>query len=237
MHMIAGEIVSAGRGLSPTLAIIGIVLGGLLWLCGWRWHRFWVVITVTVAGGLYGLQSGRDSDSHLIAMGVLVALSAGMMALELARVLAFIGAGTAMWMLAGLLFPQGRELWVAFMLGGLIGILLYRFWTMLLTSFLGIEISWHAFLILADSQNWFDGENYADRYTKVFNGAVIAAAACGIVAQSWLERWYHRRKKKKKQEAESKIRESEREKVLAEIPPPVVPATIWDKIMGRKKAA
>ena len=156
MQLIAPDILAEARGLSPVLSGIGALLGSLVWLCGWRWHRFWVVVAVTLIGGLVGMQAGKSSGGHILAMGVLLGLSAGLLALELARVFAFAAAGTCSWMAAGLLFPKGQELWVAFLLGGLLGVLLYRFWTMLLTSFVGVLFAWHSLLCLSEQLMSFD---------------------------------------------------------------------------------
>lgn len=236
MHLIAPDVLAEARGLSPFLSAAGLLLGSLLWLCGWRWHRFWVVVAVTVAGGLIGLQTGRSSGGHILAMGVLLALSAGLLALELARVFAFVAAGSAAWAAASALFPKGQELWVAFLIGGLLGVLLYRFWTMLLTSFVGVLVGWHALLCLAEPLVPFNAADFAAANATALNGAGLAFTVLGIVAQSWLERWYQRRKVRRKHEQEERIREDERERMKTEAPPPA-PPSIWDKLMGRKRRA
>jgi len=235
MQLIAPDILAEARGLSTALSGAGALLGALLWLCGWRWHRFWVVVAVTLIGGLVGLQTGRSSGGHILAMGVLLALASGL--LELARVFAFAAAGSCAWLASSALFPKGQELWVAFLIGGLLGVLLYRFWTMLLTSFVGFLMSWHCALCLIEQLVPFDAASFAERNATVLNGAGLATTALGVVAQSGIERWHMRRRKRRKKEAEARIREDEREKVIAELPPPVAPATLWDRLRGRKKAA
>ena len=114
----------------------GLVVGLLLWLFGWRWHRFWTVVAVTVAGGLYGLSTGQATGAGTSSPSAcLLAISAGLLALELARLFAFVAGGTAAWLVAGAFFPNGQELGVFFLVGGLAGILLYRLWTMALDQF------------------------------------------------------------------------------------------------------
>jgi hypothetical protein len=237
MHLIAPDVLAEAQGLSPILSGIGVCLGLLIWLCGWRWHRVWVVLAVTVAGALVGLQTGRTSGGHLLGMSVLLGLSAGLLAVELARVFAFLAAGMAVWMAASALFPGGRELWVAFLVGGLIGALLYRFWTMLLTSFAGVLIAWHSLLCLAEHLVYLDAVGFAEAHATALNGAGLAATALGVVAQSWLERWYLRHKQRRKAQQEERIREEERERMKFEGPPAKASPSIWDRLMGRKKKA
>ena len=116
----------------------------LLRLFGWRWHRFWTVAAVTVAAGLYGLATGQSAGGHVLAMGLLLAVSAGLLALELARLFAFAAGGTAVWLAAGALFPTARETGIFVLVGGLAGVLFDRLWTMALTSFLGTILGGHA---------------------------------------------------------------------------------------------
>jgi hypothetical protein len=238
MQLIAPDILAEARGLSPVLSGIGVLLGSLVWMCGWRWHRFWVVVAVTLIGGLVGMQAGKSSGGHILAMGVLLGLSAGLLALELARVFAFAAAGTSLWMASSLIFPKGQELWVAFLIGGLLGVLLYRFWTMLLTSFVGVLFAWHSLLCLAERLLSFDSAGFAERQGTILNGAGLSATVLGVVVQSWIERLHMRRLQQREANAVTKIREEERERVIAELPQPPAPApSIWDKLMGRKKNA
>lgn len=238
MHLIAPDVLAEARGLSPFLSGAGVLLGFFLWLCGWRWHRFWIVVVVTLVGGLIGLQTGRSSGGHILAMGVLLALSAGLLALEVARLFSFLAAGTAIWMAANALFPQGRELWVAFLIGGLVGVLLYRFWTMLLSSFGGVLLSWHACLCLIETLIPFDAAHFADQNSAILTGGALVATIMGVVAQSLLERLYLRRKKRRKLEQEEKIREDERDRMMSENTLlPLAQRSIWDKLRGRKKRA
>ena len=54
-------------------------------------------------------------------VGVLLAVTAGMLALELARILAFLTGGVAAWAGAQTVLPQAQELWAVFLSGGLLG--------------------------------------------------------------------------------------------------------------------
>jgi hypothetical protein len=237
MQLIAPDVLAEARDLSPVLTGIGAALGGLIWLCGWRWHRIWVVVAVTLTGGLIGLQTGRSSGGQILAMGLLLGLSAGLLALELARLFSFLAAGAVAWMTASALFPTGRELWVAFLIGGLLGALLFRFWTMVLTSFVGVLLAGHCLLCLGEQFIFLDAVNFAERNSMALNGAGLAATVLGVVVQSWLERWYLRRQRRRQDLQEEKIREEERERLKSNAPVSNSPLSIWDKLMRRKKRA
>jgi hypothetical protein len=236
MHLIAPDILFEARGLSPALSGFALLVGVLIWTCGWRWHRFWVVSAVTVAGGLIGLQTGRASGGHILAIGVLLALSAGLLALELARLFVFIASGLAVWMAARLLFPNGQELWVAFLIGGLLGVFLYRFWTMVLTSATGVLLGGNALLACLDEWFHFDAAAFAARNATMLNGAAIALTIGGVLVQSLLERWHLRQQSRKKKEQEEMKLEKERAKILAGVSKSS-PASMWDRLLGRKKKA
>jgi len=229
MYLIAPDVLAEAKGLSWLWSSIAIALGSLLWQFGWRWNRFWIVVGITLIGGLVGLQTGRASGGHILAMGVLLALSAGLLALELARIFAFLAAGTALWLAACTVFPRGQELWIAFLVGGLLGVLLYRFWTMLLTSFLGMLISTHGLFFLLDKVAKMDTAGFASKYQVILNGAAVASTILGVVSQSLLERWHLRRLKRQKKAKEDKMKE----KFIAEMPRPA--PTFWDKVLFRKR--
>src|SRR5215213_4357130 len=94
MQLIVPEILAEARGLTSAMSGTLCVLGFALWLFGWRWHRFWIVSGITLAAGLLGLNTGRGAGgTQIMAVGILLAVSAGMMALELAKVFAFVAAG------------------------------------------------------------------------------------------------------------------------------------------------
>jgi hypothetical protein len=183
MHLIAPDILAEARGLSVGVLVTGIVFGLALWLFGWRWHRFWTVVAVTVAGGLYGLSTGQAAGGHVLALGLLLAVSAGLLALELARLFAFAAGGTAVWLAAGALFPNTHELGVFFLAGGLAGVLFYRLWTMALTSFLGTLLIVHSVLVLAATLTEFDAPAFANRNSVPLSVAVGLVSLLGLAAQ------------------------------------------------------
>jgi hypothetical protein len=132
-----------------------------------------------------GLGAGAAAGGQqVMVVGILLAVSAGMLALELAKVLAFATGGVAAWAAAQTVFPQAQELWAVFLSGGLVGVVLYRFWTMLMTSVLGVLLSWHATFILADSFGALDAGKFVAEHSAALNGGVIAVSIIGVLVQA-----------------------------------------------------
>jgi hypothetical protein len=184
MQLILPDVLTAARGLSPGAAGFLLLVGFLLWAVGWRWHKFWVVFGITLTAGLIGLSAGQAAGGRVMVVGVLLAVAAGMLALELAKVLAFVTGGAAAWAAAQSVFPQVQELWAVFLSGGLIGVVLYQLWTMLLTSFLGVLVTWHAGFVLAEGfAKGFDAAKWVGEHSAALNGGVAVAALVGVLVQ------------------------------------------------------
>jgi hypothetical protein len=189
MQLIAPDILAEARGLTDAMSGTLCLLGGALWLFGWRWHRFWIVASVTLGAGLGGLHAGRATGGpQILVVGVLLAMSAGMLALELARIFAFVAAGSAAWLAALWVFPQAHDLWAVFLLGGLVGLVLYRVWTMLLTSLVGVLLASHAALLLLEPLLKFDAVQWVNANQAAVNGGAIALALLGIPLQALVSR-------------------------------------------------
>lgn len=191
MQFIAPDVLEAARGLSAGAAGLLTLGGFLLWAFGWRWHKFWVVFGITLAAGVAGLSAGQAvGGRQVMVVGVLLAVSAGMLALELAKVMAFTTGGVAAWVAAQTVLPQAQELWAVFLAGGLIGVVLYQLWTMLTTSFLGVLLCWHGGFALAEAvAHGFDAAGFATQHTAALNGGVIAVAVIGVLVQVRIARW------------------------------------------------
>jgi hypothetical protein len=185
MQLIAPDILIEARGLTGAMTGTIWVLGFALWLFGWRWHRFWIVAGITLAAGLIGLNAGRASGgTQVMAVGILLAVAAGLIALELAKVLAFVAGGCGAWLAVQWVFPQAQELWAVFLCGGLFGLLLYRLWTMLLTSLFGGLLYGHAALLLAEQLFSFDSIAWASRNVPALNGVIVGLVVLGILLQA-----------------------------------------------------
>ena len=183
MTFIAPDIIAEAAHLSKGAAGFALLVGFLLWAFGWRWHRFWVVFAMTTAAGVVGLGAGQAAGGQVMAIGVLLAFAAGSMALELAKILAFTAGGVVAWLAVQAVIPDAREMWAVFLSGGLFGVVLYRLWTMLLTSFVGVLVSWHAAFTLAKALGSYDAVKWVSEHGAALNGGVIAATLLGVVMQ------------------------------------------------------
>jgi hypothetical protein len=185
MQLIAPDILAEARGLTGAMTGTVCVLGAALWLFGWRWHRFWVVAGITLSAGLIGLNAGRaGGGTQMLAVGILLAVAAGMLALELAKVLAFVAGGVGAWLAVQWVLPQAQELWAVFLSGGLFGLLLYRVWTMILTSLMGTLLAGHAGLLLLGRVFYFDASAWAAAHIAALNGGVVGLVILGILVQA-----------------------------------------------------
>ncbi len=183
MNLISPDVIAELKGLSLGAGCFLMLVGFLLWGFGWRWHRFWVVFGFTAAAGIVGMSSGNAAGGHILVMGLLLAFAGGVLAIELAKILAFVAGGIGFWFAVQTVFPQGQELWAVFLSGGLFGVLLYRLWTMILLSFLGVVVTWHAAFGLAQSSGTYDAVKWVADNTIAVNGAVIVATFLGVLMQ------------------------------------------------------
>ena len=95
MHLVDPDILADAQGLSPAVCAGGMALGVVLWLFGGRGHRFWLVLLITLAAGIFGLSVAEAYAVQPLVGGLLLAIAAGALALSLMRVLAFVGGGVA----------------------------------------------------------------------------------------------------------------------------------------------
>jgi hypothetical protein len=213
--------------MTGTLCALGVAL----WLFGWRWHRFWIVAGITLAAGLLGLNAGRAAGgTQIMALGILIAVAAGMMALELAKVFAFVAGGCGAWLAVQWVFPQAQELWAVFISGGLFGLLLYRLWTMLLTSLAGVLIASHAAIILLEEPLGFDAVKWVAGNQAALNGAAVALIVLGILLQALAA--------PDEEEYVKKETEEPQEVTIHPVAVPVVKRRAWWwKLIGTSKAA
>jgi len=231
MQLIAPDILAEARGLTGAMTGTICVLGFALWLFGWRWHRFWIVAGITLASGLIGLNAGRTTNgTQVMAIGILLAVSAGLLALELAKVMAFVAGGCGAWLAVQWVLPQAQELWAVFLSGGLFGLLLYRVWTMLLTSLFGALLACHAGILLAEQIFHFDAVAWATRNTPALNGVGVGVVVLGILLQAVSA------PEEEEKEEPSEVKEKEEEK-----PAPAAPAPAkvpwWKKLLAARKSA
>jgi hypothetical protein len=190
------ELLAQAKGLSLDVAATGAGVGLLLWLFGWRFHRFWIVLGITVWAGIVGLVSGKESGLQVLATGLLLALVAGLMALHLARIVAVVGAGFAVMTSVDALSPSFQQPLLCFLVGGLLGVVLFRLLTMLLTSFAGTALVITSGLLIAEKvRPNFDAVAWVNDHAKELIVVAAAATLFGVVSQQLVERWRGGKKK------------------------------------------
>jgi MFS family permease len=202
MYLIAPDILAEARALSYGLLAAGLMVGLLLWLFGWWGHRFWIVLIATAGAGVYGLNAGPNFGLQPIVAGVLLAVSGGVLALTLIRLFAFAAGGIAVWMLVHALAPFWNQPLLCFLAGGLIGLLLFRFWTMALTSFTGTLFLLYSGLSLADKLEKLDAVAWAQDQGTWLNWLCGVVALVGFVGQLFLERRRARKRREREEEQE-----------------------------------
>jgi hypothetical protein len=208
MQLITPDLVDEARGLSATLSAAGCGAGLLLLLTGWRAHRFWIVLAMTVTAGIVGLLEADTLRVLPLLGGILFAVAAGVLALSLVRVVAFVAGGaTAVLVLQHLWATSLAAPVVWFLAGGLLGLLLFRVWTMVLTSAAGGVLTVYSVLCLADRLGRMDSVALAENRTAFLNCACGGLALVGLGLQVLLER---RKNKKEREREEKEYQQSER---------------------------
>lgn len=234
MQLIAPDILAEARGLTGAMTGTIGVLGFALWLFGWRWHRFWIVAGITLAAGLIGLNAGRTTGgTQVMAIGILLAVAAGLMALELAKVLAFVAGGCGAWLAVQWVLPQAQELWAVFLCGGLFGLLLYKLWTMLLTSLIGALFACHAGILLVESIFHFDAVAWVSGHVAALNGVVVGLVVLGILIQAVSAPEEAEGAEEKTEEPAAPVAEA----APAPAPQPAPAKPWWKKLLTVRKAA
>jgi hypothetical protein len=188
MQLVLPDILDELRGFSPALGCLAFGLGLLLWLLGWRGHRFWIVLIATIVAGVVGLYSGPAHTTQPILAGLLLALSAGVMALALVRLVAFAAGGAAAFLAVQVLMPQWQQPLLSFLAGGLFGIVVFRLWTIALTSAAGTLVMAYSGLCLLNSFGKVDVVRLAERQVTVINCICGGVTLLGIIGQLVLDR-------------------------------------------------
>jgi hypothetical protein len=188
MRVIPTDILADLCGLSLGLILLVLPVGFVLWLFGWRSHRFWIVLLTTVLAGIFGLQEASSWRAQPIVAAVLLAIAAGVLALALVRVIAFISAGVAGLYLLQMLTPALNQPAIAFLVCGLLGLLLFRWCFMALTSFTGTCLMVAAGLALLHYYECFDAVRWCEENSLTINSLVGVTAFCGFTVQFALHR-------------------------------------------------
>jgi signal transduction histidine kinase len=211
MRLLDPDILAEANGLHVAVPIVSVLIGVMLWLLGWWGHRFWIVLVTTVVAGVAGLSASNVTGMQPLVVALLLSVAAGVLALYLSRLVVFAATGLGAWLMIHSAIPALQEPLIVFLIGGLLGLLLFRFWTMVLTSFTGTLLIGYGGLLLAGKFSKLNPESWADKNGNWLNWAVVGMVFGGWLVQFLLER---RRLNKlaKKQEEEEKARQKEKEK-------------------------
>src|SRR5207244_280068 len=80
MQLLAPDILEEAGEISVAVTASGFAIGFLLWLLGWRGHRFWIVLAATIGAGVVGLYAAPAHRTHPLLAGLLRAVAAGALA-------------------------------------------------------------------------------------------------------------------------------------------------------------
>lgn len=189
MQLLAPDILEEARKLSVGVTGTAFAIGLLLWITGWWGHRFWIVLTSTVTAGIVGLSIGPLHGMKPLIAGLLLAIAAGVLALALVRVIVFgVGGAAAIFACQSLLPAAWHEPLACFLVGGLVSLLLFRLWTMVLTSGLGTLVMGYSVLCILDRMGKVDAVNWCEHNAPLANGALLGTTLAGVVVQYLIER-------------------------------------------------
>lgn len=188
MQLVIPEILAQARGLSMGVLVFALATGVFLWMFGWWSHRFWVVLTTTVLAGIHGLLEGAAFQAQPLIAALLLAVSAGLLALALVRVLAFAAGGMAGLWAVQAAFPSMSQALLCFLVCGLVGLFLFRVWMMVLTSLAGSLLASHAGLSILERAGSMNAVDWTDQGTVLLNWLCGLMTLAGVAMQYWLDR-------------------------------------------------
>lgn len=193
MAIIATDILGDLCGLSLGLISALIPIGLLLWLMGWWSHRFWIVLTTTVLAGVFGLLEATTWRVQPIVVAVLLAIAAGVLALAMVRLITFTAGGLASVYLIQIAFPTWNQPVICFLVGGLVCLLLFRWYFMIFTSFLGSTLLAYGTLALLHYHEVTDALGWADQNSRLLTSIAIGMTVVGFLFQFFVDRRRNRK--------------------------------------------
>jgi hypothetical protein len=163
--------------------------------------------------------------------GLLLAVSAGALALSLVRILLFAAGGLAALGLLHAIAPGWDEPIAVFLVGGLIGVLLYKFWITTFSSLVGSLLMAYSALALLDRLHMVKSVEWTRNNGALLNWAFASLVVMGVLVQFL---WERRRRRKSRA---APVEEAEFVQV-APPPPPAKPArsVLWawgEKLLHR----
>ncbi|MBI2807196.1 MAG: hypothetical protein HYX68_19615 [Planctomycetes bacterium] len=202
MYLIATDILADLCGLSLGLILAILPIGLLLWLLGWWSHRFWIVLATTVVAGLFGLLEANTWHAQPIVVAILLAIAAGVLALALVRVITFAAGGLAGVYALLLAFPSFQHQVIAFLVSGLLCLLLFRWFFMLLTSLVGVCFLAYGVLALMHYREMMDAITWSDENSTLLTAICGGGALFGFGFQFFFDRWRARRRRERDEDGD-----------------------------------
>jgi hypothetical protein len=140
---------------------------------------------------------------------MLLALAAGLLALALVRLFAFLAGGVAGLVTIQALAPGLDQPLIAFLVSGLVGLLLFRYCVMLITSLIGVTILSYAGAALVQRQGRFDIATWLEQSASLANGVLLLGTGLGFLVQLYLNRLGKSSKKKDSGSGKKKKKDEE----------------------------
>jgi hypothetical protein len=187
MVLVAPDILAEVLRLSFGAQMIGLGLGLALWMTGWMRRNFWIALSVTAGFGLYGLHLGRATGTHPLVTALILGISAGILANELSRLIAFVTGGLAAAVLVQTFFPSFHEPLLVYLVGGLVCVLMFKIWLLALFGFAGAILIVHCALPLVSRFMGVNPLALAAQKTTLLNWAVLGGTGLGMYLQHQFE--------------------------------------------------
>ena len=219
MQLILPGFLADGKGFSVPSCVSGLTFGFALWLFGWRWHRFWIVLASTLVAGFVGLGEAEKYQVHPLVGALVLSIITGLLSLALVRVIAFAAGGITTVLLAQILVPAWNQPVVSFLLGGLLGVFLLRLWMTAVTSCGGSLLMVYSSLYLLDRLHKLDAAGWAERHTDLLNWVTGGIAVLGLMVQLFIERRRTLKQRATAKKAKEKDKEKDKEKEKKDTPP------------------
>jgi hypothetical protein len=197
MYLVAPDILADACGLSLGLMLLLVPIGLMLWLLGWWSHRFWVVMATTILAGVYGLAIAPTIQAQPLVAAVLLALSAGVLALAMVRLVAFAAGGIGGLLLVQAVYPSFNQPLITFLVCGLMCLGMFRPCMMALTGLAGALLLTFAALMLLHYNAILDAPVWCEQSSSFINWIVAILAFLGAFIQFLLDRYVFQKSKEK----------------------------------------
>lgn len=142
----------------------------------------------TISAGIYGLHYGPTHGTPSLVAGLLMGIAAGALALDSARLIAFLAGAITLMMLAQRFLPTMDEPFIFFFLGGFAALLLYRYWMMALFSCLGTMVFAHGSMCLWHRLKKMDMVAWSLEKAQLVDTYIILSTVAGLMIQFYLDR-------------------------------------------------